>query len=70
VRLDRRISTDEIERSLRATARAALGDERAEQVDRRLASMAEMLALVAAEPVEFAGDPPDLSGIDEDNGSV
>lgn len=66
VRLDPRVSAAEIERTLRATARAAYGDEHAARLDARLGAVAQMLARIASEPVAFAGDPPDCSGIDEE----
>lgn len=67
MRLDPKNTADEIEQWLRAAARAQLGHERAEQLDHRLAHYSRMLALIAAAPVDFAGDPPDCSGISEDD---
>ncbi len=56
-----------IERMLLAMADARFGAERAEELESRLRRYAEMLAYLAAEPVEFAGDPPDTSGVVEDD---
>jgi hypothetical protein len=66
VRLEPTLTADDIARSLRAAARAQLGSERAAQLDQRLANHARMLALIAAAPVDFAGDPPDCSGVSEE----
>ncbi len=67
MRLNDRVSATEIERILRATAREVYGDEHAEWLDARFGNVAEMLARIAAEPVSFADDPPDLSGIEEES---
>ncbi len=66
LRLNRRVSATEIERTLRATAREVYGAEHAAWLDERIPNVAEMLARIAAEPVAFAEDPPDHVGIDEE----
>ena len=55
-----------IERMLLAMADARFGAERAADLESRLRRYAELLAYIAAEPVEFAGDPPDVSGVVDD----
>jgi hypothetical protein len=67
VRLDPTVTPEEIEQSLRATARLQLGLERSGQLDHRLAHYARMLALIAGAEVDFAGDPPDCSGLSEES---
>jgi len=56
-----------IERMLVSMADARFGAERAKELESRLQRYAELLAYIAAEPVEFAGDPPDVSGVDDDD---
>lgn len=66
MRLDQQTTAEEIEPSVRVAAREVFGPERAAELDFRMASFAHMLARIAREPVDFAGDPPDSSGIEED----
>ncbi len=62
-------TAEQFERTLRAGARERFGEEHAATIDYRLASYARLLARIAAEPLDFASEPPDTSGIEEsDNG--
>ncbi len=67
MRLAPDVSVEEIERTLRLMAADQFGAERASQLERRLGQYAEMLARIATASVEFAGDPPDMSGVEEDD---
>lgn len=67
VRLAADVTAAEIERTLRLMAEDQFGPQRASQLEHRLAHYAQMLARIATASVEFGGDPPDLSGVEEDD---
>ncbi len=67
MRISPDVTADEIERTLRLLADDRYGSQRASELEPRLAHYAQMLARIAAAPVEFGGDPPDLSGVQEED---
>lgn len=58
-------SATEIERMLKSLARQRFGPERTTELDARIARYAGILSRVAREPISFADDPPEISGIPE-----
>lgn len=58
-------SAAEIERMLKLLARQRFGSERAAELDARIERYAGILTRIAREPISFADDPPEISGISE-----
>ena len=56
-----------IERMLMAMADVRFGATRAGELESRLHRYAELLAYIAEQPLELAGDPPGVSGVVDDD---
>ena len=64
MQLDPGITPDAIEQALKRAAQALYGSERTAALQGRLHNTSQWLARIAAAPVEFAGDPPEHSGVE------